>query len=230
MMRSLLIASAAMLVVGSGGSSLAAPKKAAAAKDWTKTVVVTPEGGYRVGNPAAAVKLVEYGSLTCNHCANFAREGVPELLSQYVKKGRVSFEFRNFVRDPLDLAGALLARCSGPGNYFAVTDRIFATQEEWISKVTPHFADIQALPEADRLGRAASLSGLNAIAAKAGVTAAKAKLCLADEKSIEKLTAMRKVAVEQYDLHGTPLFVLNGKKVDARNWAALKPLLGSPGG
>ena len=82
----------------------AAPaKKAAAASDWTKTVTVTPDGGYRMGNPAAPVKLVEYGSLTCGACGRFAQEGVPQLVSKYVRTGRVSFEFRNYVRDPADI-------------------------------------------------------------------------------------------------------------------------------
>jgi hypothetical protein len=229
MIRHILFGTA-LALAATGAASVAAPKKAAAARDWTKSVVLTPEGGYRVGNPAAAVKLIEYGSLTCNHCGNFAREGVPELLSRYVKNGRVSFEFRNFVRDPLDLTGALLSRCAGPANFFAVTDRIFATQEEWIGKVSPHFADIQALPPGERLARVSTLSGLGAMASKGGVTPAKATQCLNDTKAVEKLTAMRKVAVETYHLHGTPMFVLNGQKSEARSWAELKPLLGAPGG
>src|SRR3546814_9181159 len=64
--------------------------QAEAAKDWTKTVARTPEGGFRVGNPDAPVKLVEYGSLTCDHCAHFAEEATPKLLGQYVRSGRVS--------------------------------------------------------------------------------------------------------------------------------------------
>ena len=39
-------------------------------------VVATPEGGFRMGNPDARVKLVEYLSLTCPHCADFARQGL----------------------------------------------------------------------------------------------------------------------------------------------------------
>ncbi|HEX8580099.1 MAG TPA: thioredoxin domain-containing protein, partial [Allosphingosinicella sp.] len=39
--------------------------------DWTQTVSATPAGGFLMGNPAAKVKLVEYGSMTCGHCAAF---------------------------------------------------------------------------------------------------------------------------------------------------------------
>jgi protein-disulfide isomerase len=94
-MRALLLAGA-ILTGAVAAQAAAAPKRSAApaARDWTRTVSATPEGGYRVGNPAAAVKLVEYGSLTCNHCATFAKEGMPPLLSRHVRTGRVSYEFR----------------------------------------------------------------------------------------------------------------------------------------
>ena len=58
--------------------------------DWTETVAATPEGGFRMGNPEAPVKLVEYASITCPHCAEFAEQGTSALRDQYVKSGRVS--------------------------------------------------------------------------------------------------------------------------------------------
>ena len=50
---------------------------------------------------------------------------MPQLLGKYVKGGKVSFEFRNFVRDPADMAASLLSRCTAPANYFPLTDRYF---------------------------------------------------------------------------------------------------------
>ena len=34
----------------------------------------TPEGGFVMGNPNAKVKLIEFGSLTCPHCAEFEEQ------------------------------------------------------------------------------------------------------------------------------------------------------------
>ena len=62
-----------------------------------------------MGNPNAKVKLVEFGSLTCPHCAEFEEEGGKALIENYVKTGQVSWEFRNFVRDPFDIT-AVAAR------------------------------------------------------------------------------------------------------------------------
>ena len=42
---------------------------APAGKTWNDVVEKTAEGGYRMGNPDAPVKLLEYGALSCSHCA-----------------------------------------------------------------------------------------------------------------------------------------------------------------
>ena len=52
---------------GSDSTATAAPIKPIAAPnngDWSAMVSETPEGGFLMGNPAAPVKLVEYGSMT----------------------------------------------------------------------------------------------------------------------------------------------------------------------
>src|SRR5207237_7803105 len=98
--------------------------------DWTRTV--NPTGsGFVMGNPRAAVKLVEYGSYTCPHCAAFQKEGLAALKSRYIAPGKVSFEFRSFVRNGPDYALSLLALCE-PGKAAPRTEALFATQAEWL--------------------------------------------------------------------------------------------------
>lgn len=232
----LLVGIAALAMIGGAAPAAAAPAKkpAAATHDWTKIVSATPEGGIRIGNPVAATRLIEYGSFTCSHCGHFARDGMPQLLEQYVKSGKVSFEFRNFVRDPYDLTAAILSRCAGPHEQFAMTESFFAAQEQWIGRFTAMTDEqkkvLSTLPEAERPMRVAAIGGLDALAAKAGITPAKAKQCFADTAATEKLIAMRAVATDQHKLQGTPTFIINGETTHAHDWAALKPLLGPPGG
>jgi protein-disulfide isomerase len=229
---------AALLLPLAHGDAAAPRAKApvrTAAQDWAKQVAATPDGGYRIGNPNAKVKLVEYGSLTCPHCAHFAVEGVPALLRDYVQSGKVSFELRNFVRDPYDLAAALLSRCGGARSYFAITDQIFATQSEWTGRFGSLSAEeydaLNAMEPTPRLVRIASISGLDALVARHGVPAAKAKACLADAKAVERLTQMRGVAVDRHKLQATPTFLINGRKVDGvADWHQLEPLLKQAGG
>ena len=48
------------------------------------------------GNINAKVKIVVYESLTCSHCANFHKNVYPKLKDEFLDKGLVSIEFRNF--------------------------------------------------------------------------------------------------------------------------------------
>ncbi len=231
----LLAATIAAPAAVAGASAAAAAPAKAAQRDWSKAVAVTPEGGFRMGNPAAPVKLVEYASYTCPHCAHFVQEGVPQLIARYVRSGRVSFELRNLVRDPYDLSAALLSRCAGPRNFFPLMHSIFATQDQWTGRFAALSASeydaLTALPATPKLIRIAAIGGLDAMAARFGVPAARAKACLSDEKAAERLAEMRRVATSQYDVQGTPTFLINGKKAQgAHDWATLEPLLGGGGG
>jgi protein-disulfide isomerase len=232
-MRGLLTA-AGLAVAAISGAVPPAVTAAAQQRDWTKVVAATPEGGFRVGNPAAPLKLIEYGSLTCNHCGQFATQGYPQLLARYVKSGRLSFEFRNFVRDPADLSAALLSRCAGPAGFFALTDRYFANQSSWIGRYQAmgdaQKKKIDTLPDDRKLVEFAAVGGLTAMAAQGGVPAARAAQCLADKIELNRLIRMREIAGQTYKVEGTPTFILNGKKLEAHDWTALQPLLGPPAG
>jgi protein-disulfide isomerase len=109
--------------------------KGAVKRDWTQTVIVTPEGGFRMGNPAAKVKLVEYGSLACPHCRHFEETGFKPLVQRYVRTGQVSYEFRNFLLNAPDISVSLLTRCAGASNFFAMSGAVIATQPQWQQKL-----------------------------------------------------------------------------------------------
>lgn len=211
-----------------------AQRKAAAAHDWTRTIVRTPEGGFRMGNPAAPIKLIEYGSLTCPHCAHFAQEGTPLLIRNYVKSGKLSFEYRNHVRNVYDMAGSLLTNCASPANFFPLTERLYATQGQWIPRlqaITPEqSAAFEKLPVTSQLVRYAAIAGFDAMAAKAGIPAARARQCLTDQKAIDRQVAMGETAHKVHGIHGTPSFILNGQTTHAHEWAELEPLLRAAGG
>jgi protein-disulfide isomerase len=199
-----------------------------AQRDWTRTVVQTPEGGFRMGNPEAPVKVVEYLSLTCPHCADFAQNGVPALVRDYVRTGRASLEYRNFVLNGVDVTASLLARCGGADHFFPIAGQFLATQAQWMSRIdglTQAQRDqLTALPPNERLARLAELVGLTTIATRNGVTAAEARRCLTDEAGLGRLDQMARAA-SALGINGTPTFLINGARVEADDWAQLEPLI-----
>ncbi len=198
--------------------------------DWSEVVSETPEGGFVMGNPAAAVKLVEYGSMTCPHCADFQKEAEEALIAKYVETGQVSFEFRNFVRDPYDVTASLIARCGGASSFFGLTRGLFSEQKNWTGKlqtVSPEQQQaLMALPPARQFGEIAKLAGFSQWAAQRGLPSAKSAACLADESAVNKLVQINGDATAKYDIPGTPSFLINGSLVkDTANWTQLEPKL-----
>lgn len=198
--------------------------------DWTQVVTETPDGGFMMGNPNAPVKLVEYASLTCPACANFANTGSEPLKNQYVKSGQVSFELRNFVMNPIDLAATMLVRCQGTGPYFKSVDQLFATQAQWTAAATKMSeADQQrigALPREQQVSAIAKASGIDSFFRQRGMPEARINSCLADQQAVERLVKMNEVAVERDKVGGTPTFLINGEKVEnVSTWGALEPKL-----
>ena len=234
LIASAIFASAACNAEKGGAAAGKGPEVTAAAVpapnngDWSTIVAKTPEGGYVMGNPAATVKLVEFGSMTCPHCAEFEEKGVKALIDNYVKKGLVSFEFRNFVRDPYDLTASLLARCGGEASFFGLTRNLYADQQDWVGKIQAadpaKMQALQTMPPAQQFATIAELGGLKQYASLRGVPKAKGEQCLADQAAIDQLVQMNSDAVSQFSIPGTPSFVINGKLLDATaSWDALEP-------
>lgn len=198
--------------------------------DWTQIVSRTPEGGFLMGNPNAPVKLIEFGSMTCPHCAEFDEAGVQPLIDKYVKSGRVSYEYRNYVRDPYDLAGSLIARCNGAQGFFPLTRAMFKDQPNWLARLqTVPVEQQQAVsnlgPERQFL-EVAKLAGFQQWAAMRGVPTAKSTACLTDQSEINRLVQMTSDATTDHpDFKGTPSFVINGELVDGSTWQVLEPEL-----
>lgn len=196
--------------------------------DWRSTIVATADGGMAMGNPKAKVTLVEYGSMTCPHCREFARDGFAPLAAKYVKSGKVRFEYRNFVLNGYDLAASLVARCAGPKRFFPATERIFAEQAKWIARVqatpTARIEAAKALPAEKQLAAMADIAGLKALGVASGIPAARIDQCLADKAAAERLMGHAQAARDA-GVAGTPTFFLNGKKVEAHDWVSLEPLL-----
>jgi protein-disulfide isomerase len=212
----------------SGPIEAVAPPKGG---DWTKMVSRTPAGGFIMGNPNAGVKLIEFGSMTCPHCAEFDAQGAEKLINNYVKTGRVSYEFRNYVRDPFDLAAALITRCGGPQRFFPLTHAMFASQRDWTGKLQNVPPDqlqaLAALPPKQQFTEIARLAGFQQWASQRGLPVAKTSACLTDQNDVNQLVQMTGEATTQYpEFQGTPTFVINGKLVqNAASWGSLEPKL-----
>lgn len=204
---------------------------AAPVRDWSTVVTKTPAGTYLIGNPQARVRLVEYASYTCPHCAAFSKESEPVLKAQMIRSGSTSLEFRNLIRDRLDLAAAVLARCTGPRGFAGTTAAIFAAQGQWLERgfdyQETNGARLGMYPVLAQLRAYADGAGLTALVQARGLTPKAIDACFADQAEVDRIVAISSARPDS--VTGTPSFFVNDKPIATAAWAGLEPALRAAG-
>jgi protein-disulfide isomerase len=242
--RSALLALAplalALTACGSGDDSAGLTKGEAiakiappAGKAWADVIEETPDGGMRMGNPEAPIKLVEYGSLSCPGCAKLAQDGFAALSTNYVASGRVSFEFRSFAIHPQDVPLTVLVRCSSKEAFFPLVEQIYtnfdAINAPYNDQATMERAQatMQLAPE-QRWSAFAETVGYTQFFAQRGVAVDQARACLADlPKAKQVADYAQKYSAD--GVTGTPTLMINGTKLEDSSWKALEVALQNAG-
>jgi protein-disulfide isomerase len=173
--------------------AVAAPAPASTV-DMAKVLAPGPLPELSMGDPNG-VPMVEYGSLTCPHCAAFDTKVFPAFRAAYIDTGKVHFIFREFSRNPLDVAAFVLARCEGDDKTIPTINLLFAEQDKWAFVDNPLEALITALRPT-------------------GMSHDKAMACLKDQSKADAMTTILKTAIATVHVQGTPTFVINGKVFD----------------
>jgi protein-disulfide isomerase len=225
----------ANLSSATGTSSAPLPQIAAPNHgDWTETVTMTDRGGFLMGNPNAPVKLLEYASITCPHCAEFAEQGGATVRDHYVRSGQVSWEYRPYMIFPTDPGVFMLLRCLGPGAFFHLSEQLYADQRNWVGRLQALPADqyqqTLALPPAQQAAALIRATGLDQFFRQRGLPETRMNACLADPNNLNQLGEITRRASSEDGVTGTPTFFINGERKEAGNWAQLEPLLRAAAG
>ena len=83
------------------------------------------------GSADAKIIILAFESLTCSHCADFHKNIYPDLKKNFIDKGIVKLEYRNF---PLDLAAfnaAKVAQCN-TNKGEEILHFLYKNQNEWV--------------------------------------------------------------------------------------------------
>lgn len=194
---------------------------------WDNLVAITPAGNPVLGNQAAPVRLVEFISYTCGHCAHYDAEAKVPLRSGLVRQGKVAVEVRPFLRGPIDVTATLLALCGPDQRFFANHDAILGAQAQWLKQ--PGNPDAQsrwADPDfGARMKAVAEDLGLYRIMLAQGFQPAELDQCLADQALANTLAEGTERAMSETGVTGTPSFLINGKLQTVHGWDELRPLL-----
>lgn len=125
MKKLLIISIFTILLAGcSGGGGVQAPSENQAANP-----------GYVLGNETAKVKIVEFSDYECPFCGRFHEGAFPDLKTNYIDTGLVSFEFKDF---PLPIhpnarsasqATYCVGEQAGEDAFWDMSAKLFANQD-----------------------------------------------------------------------------------------------------
>lgn len=159
-----------------------------------------------LGDTNAPVTLIEYGSLTCGNCIKFHNYVLPRVKKRYIEEGDVRFIYRHFPTSDAATQGAVAAQCAGK-RYYEMLDKLYSTVADWYKAENKNAIFAQQ----------AALLGLDS---KMFLS------CLGEAKNLESVVNQQKAAKKDYDVVGTPTFVINEKVVRGnKSFVEMKTLI-----
>ncbi len=217
MNRRILLAGAAALTALGGlwaMSRMAAdPLTAIATPAMAQEAAASSEAGrvpdMVLGKADAPVKVVEYASFTCPHCANFHEEVFDKLKANYIDTGKVHFTYREVYFDRYGLLAAMIARDGGPAKYFAISDVLYSSQRDWLAS-----QDDKTI--VDNLRKIGLKAGLDKDKVEGTITefetcVADLKACMATDNIAGAMVATYQTNATKDGVTGTPTFIINGE-------------------
>jgi protein-disulfide isomerase len=84
-----------------------------------------------MGDPKAPVKMEEFASLSCPHCAEFTKDTLEKIKTTYIDTGKVFYTYTDFPLNAPALKAAMVARCLPADRYFQFTSFLFQSQDKW---------------------------------------------------------------------------------------------------
>lgn len=209
LIRLAMLTAAALLSIGAGKPRAPTGPH----PNWLTTISLSPSGGHLMGNPAAPVKLVEYISYTCPHCAHFQQQAEIPMRLAYVQPGKVQVEVRHLIRDPIDMTVAMLTNCGPPSRFFANHNMFLQSQAKWIGVMgTASEAQKARWTSGENSARMRAIAndfGFYAMMETRGYDRPTLDRCLADTATANRIAAQT-VAGDKAGVTGTPAFMLDG--------------------
>lgn len=166
-----------------------------------------------LGDPDAPVEIIEYASITCNHCATFHNNVLPRIKEKYVDTGKVKVVTRSFLLNGIDMQGTAISRCVAPQRYFRFMDAVFEKQTQWYD--VNEYQRLNGIHDQQTAGQmfvAHTVSELSKIARQLGVNQARIDECIASEEIGEYVISVYNEGRTLHKVTATPTILVNGNK------------------
>ena len=144
-----------------------------------------------IGSDNAPIKIKEYFSLTCGHCANFHVKTLPQLKERYIDTGKVQLEFIDYPLDRLAIIAATLARTlPTEDGYLEAISILLKKQKQWAYSKKP-------------------LDELRSIAKLFGVSSKQFDQILKNIPLMQEIINKMEKESKNFNIESTPTFIIN---------------------
>ncbi len=148
-----------------------------------------------IGSPNAPVTVLEFFSLTCPHCGEFATTTMPKVKANFVDTGKVRFVYHDFPLDQVALKAAQVSRYLPVVEYYPFIEALFASQSDWAFQ---QGEDYHA-----KIFKYAALAGMDQQTYETAW----------NDTALGQWILNRQAEAEKVDqINATPTFIINGQK------------------
>lgn len=199
---------------------------AATGTPWHATVTES-DRAQTIGNPEAELRLTEFVSYTCPHCATFTMQGEPPLQLAYIGSGKLKMEVRSVIRNDIDLVATMLAQCGDSDKFIRNHTMFMLTQRSWLPVAQrANQGQIARWTGPDKYAARRSIAsdlGYYALMESRGYTRTDTDRCLADQAVADRLRANTDADFEEFGVQSTPSFAIDGQLLEGvHEWRTLE--------
>ena len=175
------------VAAGVGATALLAMAPSALAADDLLEHALSPRV---IGSDDAPIRVAEYYSMTCGHCADFHNNTFPKVKAKLIDEGIVRFEMRPFPLDGLALRAHALVRAVPETKFFPLVKMLLAKQPVWVRATDP-------------------VAELQKMARLAGVSEDEFNGIMRNRPLLEGIVDLRQKGMDDWKISSTPSFVVN---------------------
>ncbi len=146
----------------------------------------------KIGNENAKIKIKEYFSLTCNHCAKFHLKTFPLIREKLIDSNKVQFEFIDYPTNRNAMLASAIVRSLPKESYFDAIDILLKKQNQWA------FSN-------------ESIDELFKITKRFGISKKKFDEITTNLKLMQKILDKMEKDSSKFDIQSTPTFIINNK-------------------
>ena len=146
-----------------------------------------------IGHKNAPVTIIEYSSLSCEHCANYHNTTLNVLINEYVNNDKVKIVFRAYPLSNISLLANMLVL-----NVYDIDQRLeymnylYKTQRKWSMSKQPKKVLIESYKQI-------------------GLTREDFNKCYNNKELESKIKQKLKIAENELNIRSTPSFFINGE-------------------